>query len=183
MNKDSIKEYFLGNRNIVDEIKKIDKKKVITYICIIISFYVMNLSLNGCIDFKFSVNLFNLFWFILILIIISISKHKRILYSIFYLYFFICSIIQYFHINIVQKPFGFSELLYFKEGMTYTNSIISNINISFILYLIFGIINYIICLKLIKKYLAYKNKLQLMRTIVIIIVFLPLLVASRSTYV
>lgn len=183
MNKDSIREYFLCNRDIVEEIKKIDLKKFGTYIYIIFSFYVINLFISSFVEFDFSAKLFNIFWFILIYIIIYIVKHKRLLYSIFYFIFFIFSIVQYFHINIVQKPFGFTQLLYFKEGMTYTNSIISNINVLIILYVIFGIINYIICLKLIKRYLRDKDNTKILRNIVLIIIFLPLLFASKGTFV
>ena len=98
MNKDSIKEYFLGSRNIIDELKKIVRKKLITNICIILSFYVINLFMSRFVIFDFSAKIFNLFWFILIYIIISLVKHKRFYYSLFYFVFFICSIIQYFHI-------------------------------------------------------------------------------------
>ena len=183
MNKEKIKEFFLSDRNICDELKKIDKKKLIINICIIFSFYVIKLFMSSFVKFEFNEKIFNLFWFILIYMIFSIVKHKRFWYTTIYMFFFICSIVQYFHIDIVQKPFGFSQLLYIKEGMTYTNSILSSIDIKIILYLVFGIVNYIVCLKLIKKYLKNDSEFQILKNMILLFIFIPLLVASKHTYV
>lgn len=178
---DNIKEYFFRDINIIDEIKKIDLKKLITYISIIISFYIIPFILNDLVQFSFSSKLFDTFWIVLFIIIIYIARHKRLIYLLLYYLFLIFSLVQYFHINIVKTPFSVSQLAYFKEGATYTNSIVSNINITVILYLLFIILNSIICSKLIKKYLNKKNKFQIIKNITLIIIFVPLLIGTRFT--
>lgn len=181
MNKSDIKDYLFSNRTIIDELKKINFKKVITYFCIFFSFMFVELFMSVPVNFTSSAKAFSLIWIFIFMIIIYITKFKRVLYLILYYFFFVCSLIQYFHIAIMQKPFSFSQLLYVKEGMTYTNSIISNINILVVLYVIFGIVISIICSKLIKKYLNKNSNFINIKKVVLLLVFVPLLVAGKNT--
>lgn len=181
MNKNDLKDYLFSNRNILDEIKKMNWKRMITYCCIFFSFILVNLFMSFLVNFEASAKVFSIIWILIFMIVIYITKFKKSIYLILYYFFFVCSLIQYFHIAIMQKPFSFSQLLYTKEGMTYINSIISNINILIVLYFIFGIINSIICFKLIKRYLNTNGNFVVVKKVVLLLVFIPLLLAAKNT--
>lgn len=173
-------DFLFEQRNIFTEIKRIDCKKLFIYILIIISFLVLSIFVDGKIGLNHSF-FFSMYWISIFIIFIYISKNKGKVYSIFYFIFLIFSIIQYFHINIINEPFGISEIFNFKEALDYNNAIIENINIKFILYLFVSILNYIIVYKLIKKNLTQNNSnklITLMFFIPIIIIYKLLLIVS-----
>ena len=181
MTKESIKNSLFRERNIVEELKKLNLRKIMVYFWLILSFFTIYIFSNRLGEFYSSSDLFNIFWILLLILVISIIKHKRIIYLVSYYYFFICSLVQYFYIGIMQKPFGFSQLLYFKEGMTYINSIISNIDTTVLMYLIFGIINSIIGVILIRKY--QHNQIYTKKKIVLKFILLILLIIGRCIYI
>lgn len=144
-------EFLFQKRDLKEEIKKLDYKKIGTYIFLFFNFLILNLLSVSKITF--SNVLFSSAWILFLISIIYLSKRKCLVYSLLNLLFLILYIVQYFHVIIMDVPFSISELFYASEGLEYIDYILTKIDLNFLCPIIAMLLCWIINSFFINKFL------------------------------
>lgn len=136
-------------------------------IALINSYFV--LGKNIALYLKFNILFFNIIWIILLVLLRIIIPHKigRWITLVFQIILFILTIVNYFYHGYFNSIFSWQDLILSKEGLSFISSIISLINIKFII-LTFALIIMIIITSIFcpKQEINFKSK-----SIVLLILF------------
>ncbi len=150
--------------------KKIILARVILeYLMILGSFFLIPLILVFIDPTRITINNINTLYsmsgalFVSVIWIISSGKLKKVLYSLSFITLYIYMLIQYLYEAVLSKYFSIFDIYNIGEGAAYLNTITSALTPKFYLAILFGIIVYIVTMKII----TYANKDKLLKNIIL----------------